>query len=172
MTVLDPRFKKNTCSSTQDVPEKGRENEAANCREAPRLGQDRDRNAHTQQRPPAQRGLDPQLTAEGLENREPRTRRKSRAARPGIPGSAGYPGPFKATAHTRRCRCAPRTLTPLQQQDINCSRVPNANCNNFCRELFFFTLFIVENLGHKECKSLKNSSYVFSIDIVTRRRRA
>lgn len=36
----------------QDVPEKGRENEAANCREAPRLGQDRDRNAHTQQRPP------------------------------------------------------------------------------------------------------------------------
>lgn len=113
----------------------------------------------------APRGLDPQLTAEGSENREPRTR-------PGNPGSAGYPGPFKATAHTRRCRCAPRTLTPLQQQDINCSRVPNANCNNFCRELFFFTLFIVENLGHKECKSLKNSSYVFSIDIVTRRRRA
>lgn len=115
--------------------------------------------------PKAPRGLDPQLTAEGLENREPRTR-------PGNPGSAGYPGPLKATAHTRRCRCAPRTLTPLQQQDINCSRVPNANCNNFCRELFFFTLFIVENLGHKECKSLKNSSYVFSIDIVTRRRRA
>lgn len=122
--------------------------------------------------PKAPRGLDPQLTAEGSENREPRTRRKSSAARPGNPGSAGYPGPFKATAHTRRCRCAPRTLTPLQQQDINCSRVPNANCNNFCRELFFFTLFIVENLGHKECKSLKNSSYVFSIDIVTRRRRA
>lgn len=71
---------------------KGEKTKRVNCREAPRLSQDGDGDGPTpgsgprttegrqSYSPKALQGLDAQLTAEGWENGEPRTRRTSSAA--------------------------------------------------------------------------------------------
>lgn len=174
MTALVPRFRKKTCSNTQDAPEKGRENEEVNCRKAPGLSQDGESDGPTPSGgprttegrrsllPKALQGLDPQLAAEGSENREPRTRQRAVLRKPkrsefctcwaAKPRNPRARWPSGRSLNTTCTHSGPRShkCPRLQRQDRNSSKGSNANGNNFCRELFFFALFTVENLGHKE----------------------